>query len=286
MASPQIHIDIWRLLQARLGRKGKLIPHFAVLPFEKLVHQDELNGLLAALYPRRGEDFCRGVLDELDIKVSVGNPDNLPADGRAIFVCNHPLGGVDGMSVIAFLNSYYGCRIGVVVNDLLTAIEPLSDIFLPVNKFGGQHRECVHAMEEALEGDDPILFFPAGLVSRMRRDGSIHDLEWKKSFITKAIQYHRPLVPLYFDGRNTDFFYRAGYWRRRLRMRTNFEQLLLPREVFLSRGSSYRIIVGKPVPWQSLRGGTHAGAEAVDLCNRVYCLAGVQPAKTIPLIWK
>ena len=286
MASPLIQIDLWRLLRAWLGRKGKLIPHFAIRPFEKLIRQRELNEVLAKLYPARGEEFCKGVLKELDIQLSVDYVDNMPADPRSIFVCNHPLGGIDGMCVISFLHMHYKRPVRVVVNDLLTAIDPLCDIFLPVNKFGSQHRDCVSALCDALEGPNPVLFFPAGLVSRLHSDGSIHDLEWNRAFITKAIRYHRPVVPIFFEGRNTDTFYRAGYWRRKLHIKTNVEQTLLPREVFLGRGSKFRIVVGKPIDWQTFKGGSHAAAEAAQVCDSVYELARLPQLKTAPLVWK
>lgn len=286
MASPLIQIDLWRLLQARLGRKGKLIPHFMVRPFEKLIRQRELNEVLSKLYPARGEAFCQGVLKELGIKLTIDYEENMPADPRSIFVCNHPLGGIDGMCVITFLHLHYGRPVRVVVNDLLTAVDPLRDIFLPVNKFGAQHRECVSALNDALEGPNPVLFFPAGLVSRLRSDSSIHDLEWNRAFVTKAMRYRRPVVPLYFEGRNTDFFYRAGYWRRKLHIKTNVEQTLLPREVFLGRGSNFRIVVGEPVDWQTFRGGASAADEAAAVCDRVYQLAELPRLNTAPIVWK
>ncbi len=286
MASPLIQIDLWRLLQARLGRKGKLIPHFLVRPFEKLIRQRQLNEVLRKLYPTRGEAFCQGVLRELDIRLSVDYEENMPENPRSIFVCNHPLGGLDGMCVISFLHRHYGMPIRVVVNDLLTAVDPLGDIFLPVNKFGSQHRESVSALNEALESPYPVLFFPAGLVSRLTSDGSIRDLEWNRAFVTKAHRYHRSVVPLFFEGRNTDTFYRAGYWRRKLHIKTNVEQTLLPREVFLGSGSRYRIVVGKPIPWESFRAGAHAADEAAAVCDRVYQLSELPPQNTAPIVWK
>lgn len=286
MSSPLIQIDLWHLLQAWLGRKGKLIPHFAIRPFERLIRQREMNEVLSKLYPRRGEEFCKGVLRELDIELSIDHEERMPGNPRAIFVCNHPLGGIDGMCVISFLHMHYGLPVRVVVNDLLTAVDPLRDIFLPVNKFGAQHRECVDALRKALDGPNPVLFFPAGLVSRLHKDGSIHDLEWNKAFVTKAIRHHRPVVPLFFEGRNTDTFYRAGYWRRKLHIKTNVEQTLLPREVFLGRGSKFRIVVGEAIPWESFRGGEYASAEAESVCDKVYALAPTAPPQNAPIVWK
>lgn len=285
-ASEPININLWQLLRERLGAKGRFVPHWIVRPFEKLIHQEDMNELLAETFPRRGADFCNGILSRLDIRLSVCDEKNLPDNPRCIIVCNHPLGGLDGMSVIAWLTEHYGIPVNVVVNDLLNAVEPLSDIFLPVNKFGSQNRGSVSAIDLALEGNAPVIFFPAGLVSRLHPDGTIRDLEWKKAFVTKAIHYKRDVVPVYFDGYNSGFFYRMGLWRRRLRLRTNFEQTLLPRELFLSRGSTFRIVCGRPIPWTELRGGAEASASATKVCDTVYSLAGVTPSETKEVIWK
>lgn len=59
-------------------------------------------------------------------------------------------------------------------------------------------------VEAGFASDNHIIMFPAGLCSR-RQGGEIKDLEWKKTFVTKSIETHRDVVPLHFEGRNSDF---------------------------------------------------------------------------------
>lgn len=260
-----IHINLKEVLQQKLGKKSRFVPGVLRRALERLICQDSLNELLENNYPARGSEFCRGVLRDLDVSVDMRCPANLPPreQKRVLFVCNHPLGGLDGMALIASLSEHYGCELQVVVNDLLMAVEPLAGCFVPVNTHGAQSRGTARSMENAMKGDGPVLMFPAGLVSRLRDNGEVSDLRWNRMFIRKAIEHRRHIVPLHFDGHNTPGFYRAARRRVRMGFRFNFEMILLPREVFAARGSHFTITCGRPIAWQDLAGATDAEAERI-----------------------
>lgn len=274
MASGLIQIDLYGLLRQRLGRKGRLLPHWAVRPLEKLIRQERMNDILRELYPLEGADFCKALLRKLNISLEVRNRENMPADSRCVFTCNHPLGGLDGICLLAFLqDAYPETKPYAVVNDLLMAVAPLASNFLPVNKHGAQRRQYAEQVDSAFDGQSPILYFPAGLVSRLQPDGTVADLEWKKYVVNKAVQTGRPVVPLFFDGLNKGSFYRLAQRRKRLGLKFNIEMALLPREMFLSEGTTFTIYVGTPVAPSDLRGGAHAEQEAQQLRLRTYALA-------------
>lgn len=250
-----IQIDLRQVLTSKMGASARWIPSPLVSWLQRTIRQDDLNALLRECYPARDAEFCRKVMESLDVRATITNPQALPApgpDARVIFVCNHPLGGLDGIVLIAELCERYGSSVKFVVNDLLMAVEPLQGVFLPINKHGRQSRKSISDINAAMAGDGPILIFPAGLVSRLGKDGEIRDLEWQKMFATKAVQHHRDVVPLHFFGHNSPKFYKVARWRKRLRIPFNIEMLYLPGEVIDSRGSHYRISVGERISWQTL----------------------------------
>lgn len=268
-----IKIDVAEVIRQRLGSRSRYIPDFVVRGIEKLICQDELNGLLQNNFPRRGPEFCRGVLDDLDVRLEVRGDGNMPASPRCIVVSNHPLGGLDGISMIAWLSRRYGdCPVHFVVNDLLMAVEPLKECFIPVNKHGAQSRASGAALDAVLAGDDPVVIYPAGLVSRLHDDGTIADLPWRKMVVSKAIESRRDIVPVHFDGRNTQSFYRLARWRKSLGLKFNYEMMLLPRELVHARSKTFTLTCGDVIPWQSLKGGPEAAAEAANLRRIVYSL--------------
>jgi len=231
-----IQIDIGRELSQKLGRRARYVPRILVKAIERLIRQDELNDLLVRNFPRRGAEFCEGVLDTLGVKLEVKDAARLPASPRCIIASNHPLGGLDGMSMIAWLHRHYNCPVHFVVNDLLMAVDPLRDCFVPINKHGAQSRGAAKLIDEVLAGDDPVVIYPAGLVSRLGDDGKIADLEWRKMVVNKAIESRRDIVPVHFAGENSPSFYRWARRRLRLGIKFNFEMVLLPRELFRAGG--------------------------------------------------
>ncbi len=274
-----IQIDVQKVLSDKLGSRSRYVPFFLVKFLKNVIHQDELNALLKSNYPKRGAEFCEGVLADLDVDARIVNPERLPGvdHRRIIIVCNHPLGGLDGMALIRELSRVYGNDLRFIVNDLLMAVKPLGDVFLPINKHGRQDREAIANINAVMASDAPVIIFPAGLVSRKGKGGEILDLAWNKMFVNKAVEYKRDVLPIYFSGHNSSFFYNFARWRKRLGIKFNIEMVCLPGEVFKSRGKRFSIAVGSLIPWQSLRTGAEAPAQAQEIKDIVYSLNCNQP---------
>ena len=276
MAEELLVIDIKSILEKRIPKKKRRwIPSFLIRYVEKLIRQDELNEILRATYPGRGSVFSRKVLQHLDISLEIKGIENLREGERYMFASNHPLGGLDGMALITVLGEKYGDEnVRFLVNDMLMNVEPLKEIFLPVNKFGKQGRENAKIINEKMESGAQIFQFPAGLCSRLQDNGEIKDQEWQKSFVAKAIEYKRDIVPVYFEGRNTNKFYKTARWRKKLGIKFNIEQILLPSELCKARGSRYRIVFGKPISWEELKVSGKSNKElAEELKEKAYALS-------------
>ena len=270
-----IKIDLRAVLKSKLGKRSRFVPRFLVRRLEKLIRAEQLNRLLADNYPKTGADFCRGVLEDLDVSITAEGTSNLPAPDhrQVIIVSNHPLGALDGMAMIDYFTRYFGSPVYFIVNDLLMALEPLNDVFVPVNKHGSQSRMAAASLEEAFSSDRPVIIFPAGLVSRLGDDGSIADLEWKKMFVNRAIATNRDIIPVFFSGENSKSFYKLARRRKKLGLKFNIEMLCLPREVFRSKGKSFELHIGPLIPVRELSGGKEAANTALTIRRKVYNLA-------------
>ncbi|MDE7351046.1 MAG: 1-acyl-sn-glycerol-3-phosphate acyltransferase [Muribaculaceae bacterium] len=271
-----LQLDIEGILRKRIPlRKQKFIPRFLYGALASLIHQDELNEMLRVGYPSEGSEFSCKVLKYLNIDVELEGAENLPLpDHRVVFASNHPLGGLDGISLIAVLGQRYGDEnISFLVNDLLMNVEPLSNVFLPINKYGSQARAAAEAINAAYASDRQIVIFPAGLVSRLHPGGEIHDLKWQKAFVQKAIENDRDIVPVRFVALNRKRFYRIAKWRKKLGVKVNIEQATLPAELCASRGKRFRIIIGKPISVSGLKqSGKSFPQLAEEIRNHVYTL--------------
>lgn len=279
--SEVIKIDLDKVLRERLPGLSGFIPRPLVSWLKRTICQEQLNRLLEENAGLEGAEFCRGVFRSLDLRVEARGEELLPppANRHVLYVSNHPLGGLDGMALIDYVQRRHGGRVYFVVNDLLMAVRPLEKVFLPINKSGRQNREAIEAIDGAFAGDDPIIMFPAGLVSRLQKDPFtgqnrriVADLPWKKMFVNKAFQSRRDVIPLFFSGRNSMHFYRRANLRKRLGLKFNFEQIYLPGEIFGQRGNTLTITFGEPVSWRTLTPGKDAEKCAQALRKYVYNL--------------
>jgi len=126
----------------------------------------------------------------------------------------------------------------------------MREMFVPVNKTGAQSKDHAEKMQVLYESDNHLVTYPAGMCSRKVK-GNIVDLEWKKNFISKAVQYERDVVPIYFEGRNSNFFYNLANLRKFLHIKINIEMLYLADEMFKQKGKTFTIRIGKKIPWQT-----------------------------------
>jgi len=246
---PVLQIDVEKVLRSRNPALTKVIPSFIINYLKRIIHQDDINFLLSEHAKLRDAEFIKASLKTMGIRYQVYGRENIPAEGRYFFVSNHPLGGLDGLVFMDELSKHYS-NIKFPVNDLLMNLENFSGIFLPVNKHGGQAKDAVRLLEETYASDSQILYFPAGLCSR-KKHGVIKDLVWHKSFISKAIQHKRDIIPAYFSGRNSNFFYNFSNLRNLFGIRVNIEMLYLPREMFRQKEKDISLVFGKVIPWQT-----------------------------------
>lgn len=245
-----ISIDVERILKQKAGKKYKYIPGFLVSYLKRIVHQDELNVFLQSSKDKVGVEFLEACLDFLDVKVEVKGMENLPEGDRYTFVSNHPLGGQDGIAIGYVLGKKYDGNVRYLVNDLLMNLHGLAPLCIPVNKTGSQSRDFPRMVEAGFKSENHMIMFPAGLCSR-RQNGVIKDLEWKKAFIVKSVETQRDVVPLHFEGRNSDFFYNLANACKFLGIKVNIAMLYLADEMFKNRHKTFTLTIGKSIPWQT-----------------------------------
>lgn len=252
-AKQSSRVSVDNILRSKAGRKARYVPRFLVSWLKKIVHEEEINEYLSQTEGLTGVPWLKETVKYLDMDVTVVGEENFPPDGdglRYTFVCNHPLGGPDGIAVGWEIGQRYGGKVKYILNDILTNLPGLAPLCIPVNKTGAQSRRSPLLIDEGFRSDDNIVMFPAGLCSR-RRKGVIRDLPWTKTFITKSVASRRDVVPMHFSGRNSDRFYRIARACEVLHSPVNFAMLFLADETYKNRHKPFTLKIGKPIPWQT-----------------------------------
>lgn len=246
-------IDIDKILKDKMGTKARFVPSFAVNWLKRILHEDEVNQFLWDSRGLTGTEWLNECIHYLDMTLQIEGLENLPDkdDGKLYtFVSNHPLGGQDGVALGSIIGKHYDGKFRYLVNDLLLNLPGLKPVSIGINKTGKQSRDFPRMVEAGFQSDNHILMFPAGLNSR-KINGKIHDLEWKKTFITKSVEYQRDVVPIFFGGRNSDRFYRIAHFSDKYVKKVNIAMLFLVDEMYRNVGKTFRVAIGKPIPWQT-----------------------------------
>lgn len=265
-------LDVDSVFKKKGPKLYPYIPKFIISYLKKIVHQDELNDALYRMYPKKNFEFLEEVLkNEFKVEIEEKNFDLLPGKGRFIVVANHPLGGIDGMAIMHLIGKKRP-DLKSLSNDILLELEPLKDLFAPVNKHGKSTHETVKILDELFASDQVVLIFPAGLVSRKQK-GGIYDLDWKKTFISKAVKYQRDIVPVYIEGRNSAFFYNLARWRGLLGIKLNIEMLYLVDEMFRQKGKKITLTFGEPISYTTFTNERTHQQWADSIKTHVYNIA-------------
>ena len=263
-------IDIAEVLAAKAPKLARRLPKFVINWLRRTIHEEEINHIYQNYWEYAPQEFIRACFRDWGVSYSIEGIEKLDRNERYLFVSNHPFGGMDGMMLADKLIEYFG-DVRVVVNDILRYIAPLDPLWVPVNKHGAQKLSYARRFDEAFASDLPILTFPAGLCSR-KIEGRVQDTPWRPNFLKKANASHRKIVPIFVEGRLSNFFYNLSRLRKALGVKANIEMLWLVDEMLSQKGQHFRIIVGEPIEVESLREvGSHA-EQVLEVRKACYAL--------------
>lgn len=268
--SELLQIDVEGVIRAKNPKLAKRVPRFIIRYLKRIIHQNEINELLKNNRGIVGLDFVNACIDYMELKIEVKGFENVPESGKFVFAANHPLGGLESIVLMKVVSSKFSGFV-FVVNDILMALKPLASLLVPVNKHGSQSRESIIKINDAYNSDKQILYFPAGLVSRKIK-GKIADLSWQKSFVSKAIEFERDVIPVFIEGRNSRFFYNLARLRKFFRIKSNIEMLYLVDETVKQRGKTIKLVFGKPVSYKTFDKTKNAAEWAAYLRGLTYSL--------------
>ncbi len=242
-------IDVEKAIASKNPKLLNYLPNFLLKTIKRVIHEDELNKANNKYSDCYELDFIDAAMKEFGLNIKATGEENIPKEGGVIMVANHPLGALDGIAFIKMVGKHRK-DIRFLVNDLLMTIENFGSLFVPVNKHGRNPSDYLDTIDAIYSSSNCIMLFPAGLVSRRQNGHLVEDLTWKKSFITKAVQNKKNIVPVFIDGNNSNFFYNLAYWRKKIGIKANIEMFFLADEMYKQKGKTLTFIVGEPISWK------------------------------------
>lgn len=238
------YIDLEKVIAGKSPRLLRLLPGFLLRYLKKTIHQDELNNVLNKHKDKFGQEFLQEILKDFGANIVTHGEENLLKANRFVVVANHPLGGLDGMALMYEVGKYIP-EIVTPVNDFLMYLPNLKPLFIPINKHGS-NASNIALFDKTFGSAKTVLYFPAGLCSR-KTGSEIIDLEWKKTFLSRARKFNRDILPVHISGRNSAFFYNLANLRKRIGLKANIEMLFLVDEMFKQKNKDIVITFGQPI---------------------------------------
>lgn len=202
---------------------------------------DQLQALLERFAHLRGRALIEAALREFDVRYLVDDLERarIPERGRVIIVANHPMGGLDALVLMKLIGDIRP-DFRVLGNAVLSQIEGLSDLLIPVDVFGGRsNRSAIEQMRAALESEQALLLFPSGTVARFGWRG-VREAPWQKTFVALAQQTGAAIVNVRVQARNSAGFYAMSM------LSESLGTLMLPRALMSRTGLRLPIRIDQP----------------------------------------
>lgn len=213
----------------------------------KLLNYRQAVLMADAVRPLSGAEALDYMSDLLDLKVSVMNPDRIPATGRCIVVANHPTGIADGIAVFDAIRTRRQDAVFFANADALRVSPRLGETVIPVEwvvekRTREKTRATLLAAKEAFEAERCLVMFPAGRLARVAKDGSVTDPDWAPTAASLARRHGAPIVPIHVAGPTSRLFHAFDRVSQELRDVTLFHELLNKKR------KRFFLKIGKPIP--------------------------------------
>lgn len=214
--------------------------------FYKLLNYHQAVRMAEAVRPLSGAGTLDYMSDLMDLRVSVMNPERVPATGRCIVVANHPTGIADGIAVFDAIRRRRQDAVFFANADALRVSPRLGEAVIPVEwvvekRTREKTRATLQAAKEAFEADRCVVMFPAGRLARVARDGSLTDPDWAPTAASLARKYAAPVLPIHVAGPTSTLFHLFNRVSPELRDITLFHELLNKRR------KAYQLKIGQPI---------------------------------------
>ncbi len=243
-------IDLEKMLARYLSHSWENIPlvfrQSVMRLVRKILYLDRIEGFLENHSGVCGFNLIDDIFEYIDISflVSSRELERIPAAGKVICVSNHPLGGLDGL---VLLKVFHEVRpdVRIVANDMLLVLDGLAELFLPVDVFSGRSTKAdLHRIDEALENEEAVIFFPAAEVSRMSLRG-VTDTYWCAGAVRFAQRHQAPVLPMYVSAKNSVAFYGIACISKKV------STLMLPHEMLKKNQRPICLHIGELIPYKA-----------------------------------
>ncbi|MGC9449242.1 lysophospholipid acyltransferase family protein [Cereibacter johrii] len=204
-------------------------------------------------------EIMRRVAQMIARDVEASGLENLPRNGPALVVCNHPTGIADGVILHHILAPLRPDLFFYANRDILRVLPQMEDLICPVEwrqekRSLQKTRETMDYTRHAIEAGRLGVIFPSGRLAK-RTGLKLMERPWMASAAMIARKFDLPVVPVNIRARNSTLFYLFDLIHPTLRDITLFH------EVLNKHRQPFRLTMGRPIPAERLPSKSEEGIE-------------------------
>jgi putative hemolysin len=211
----------------------------------KLLKLDKMNEFYEPVSQLDGNEFIERGFERLGIKyeISKSDLDKTPKEGPFIVTCNHPLGVIDGFTMI---NVFTKTRpdFKVVADKLFLGVPQIIPHLIIVDAFSdnkiASNASTIKDLLSYVKNGGSIGLFPAGDVSQFSFNNmKVEDKQWSEVLGKIISRLKVPVLPMYCSGRNSILYQIFTKFPNNIRLAK------LPSEMLNKKGTVTKIKFGE-----------------------------------------
>ena len=199
--------------------------------------------------------FWDDAVTKLDLKLITNFKKNsyIPSKGKLIVIANHAFGVADGVSICSVLSKVRQ-DYKMVTHKVLRQADAVKDKILPID-FNETKEALITNIntrkeaEKVLLNDGVIVLFPSGRIAtkkNLNKNTKADDGEWKQWVSKLVLKTKSPVLPIFFDGQNSQWYHMAN------KLGLTFRYSLCMYELKRKIGDSINMYFGSIISYEDL----------------------------------
>jgi len=202
------------------------------------------------------ENFWKDAIKKLELNLipHYYSKEQIPQKGRLIVVANHAFGVADGVSICSLLSDIRH-DYKMITHKVLRHAEAVKEKIIPIDFTNTKDAminniKARRSAEDVLKDNGVIVIFPSGTIatkSSLGKTIKATDGDWKQFTSKLAIRTKTPILPIFFEGQNSQLFHIAN------KIGLTFRYSLMMYELKRKMGETINIHVGNIISAEKIR---------------------------------
>ena len=204
---------------------------------------------------RPPEFFWDDAVDKLKFNLITYFQDGsyIPTTGKLIVIANHAFGVADGLSICSMISKVRQ-DYKMVTHKVLRQADAVKDKILPIDFNGNKDALLTNIntrkeAEAVLQNEGVLILFPSGRIAtkhNLKKLTKADDGEWKQWVSKLILKTKSPVLPIYFDGQNSQLYHIAN------KIGQTFRYSLCMYELKRKIGDEIYMYFGSLIPYENL----------------------------------